>query len=405
MTQFDFSPGYAWYRLSGAKKAVESYNVAARYYEQTKRAFVENAPKDPSEALSRLRSFARSYLIVIPGARPHVDTAFDTIDELRDEHGNEVDRIVGGGYEEVRIVIRDAKAMDLATAVRVLNVLRRRSGELEELERRASSGVFESLARKYTQVSETLGVGYEEFKRLAQAKGPEAKKVFDDMGKQVCKRVRMVQVGNSLELTVHLQIREIFRKGFSQEAIDQARELIQSKTYEVRRIAQDSSQKAWDRSVKEASPYLNKLPEIRQILNDSASNFVSAGAAGVADATAGTQELFSRIKDATRTDVLKDEKKMKELRDYVVHKAHEAEEQRSRQFERGWRSLQDWIRSMPGGDEALQRLPDMQVFVVVSRDRGDEAEELTKETYEEILRVLEEKGKKAKQLAEDAGAQ
>ncbi|PIL34173.1 hypothetical protein GSI_03884 [Ganoderma sinense ZZ0214-1] len=351
--------GYGWYHLSGAKKAVDSYNTATQYYEQTKHAFTDNAPKNPNEALNQLRTFAQSYLLIIPGASPHVDAAFDTIDELRDEHGTEVDRIVGGGYEEVRIIVRDAEAMDMATAARVLNVLRRRSAELEELGRRAGSGAFESLARKYPQVSETLGVGYEEFKKLAEVKGPDARKVFDDSGKQ---------------------IREIFRKGFSQDSVSQARELIQSKTNEVRRIAQASSQAAWDKSVREASPYLNKLPEIRQILSDNASDFVSVSAANLNEATSSTEELFSRIKDAARTDVVKNEKKMGELRDYVLQK--------------------EWIRSMPGGDEALQRLPDMQVLVQVSRDRTDEADALKKETYEEILRVLEEKGKKAKEFCE-----
>ncbi len=143
------------------------------------------------------------------------------------------------------------------------------------------------------------------------------------------------------------------------------------------------------------------MPEIQQILSDHASDFVSAGAASFTEATSGTEELFSRIKDAARTDVLKNEKKMAELRDYVLQKVREAGEQRSRQFERGWGSLQEWIRSNPGGDEALQRLPDLQVFVQVSRDRRDEAEDLRKETYEEIIRVLDEKGKKAKQLCEE----
>ena len=91
---------------------------------------------------------------------------------------------------------------------------------------------------------------------------------------------------------------------------------------------------------------------------------------------------------------------MAELRDYVLQKAHYVGEQRNRQFERGWETLQEWIRSMSGGDEALQRLPEMQVLVQVSRDGRDEAGDLAKETYEEILRVEEEKGKKAKQLSE-----
>ena len=177
---------YGWYHFSGTKKVVQSVQKASQYYEQTKQTIAEKAPKNPNEALDYLRNFAHSYLVVVPGARPHVDAAFDTIDELRDEHGNEVDRIVGGGYDEVRIIVRDATAMDMATAARVLDVFRRRSAELEELGQRARSSAFESLAKKYPQVSEKLGIGYEEFKGLAEVKGPEAKKVFDDTVKQVC---------------------------------------------------------------------------------------------------------------------------------------------------------------------------------------------------------------------------
>ncbi|TBU29589.1 hypothetical protein BD311DRAFT_266400 [Dichomitus squalens] len=369
---------YAWYHLSGTKKVVQSTQKAAQYYEQAKQAIAEKTPKDPNEALDYLRSFAQSYLVVIPGARPHIDAAFDTIDQLRDSHGDEVNRVVGDGYEEVRVIIRDSGAMDASTAMRVLDVLRRRSGELEELGKKAGKDAFGSLSEKYPQVSEKLGGGYEEFKRLAKSKGPEAKKIFDDTAKQ---------------------IREIFSKGFSQDSINQARELVQSKTSEVRKIVKASSQEAWNKSIEEASPYLDNIPEIKQLLNDNASAFIAAGATGLTGGSSSTQELFSRIKDLAQGDALKNKEKMNELRDFVKEKAHEAEEQGSQELERGWQSLQEWIRTMPGGDEALERLPDVKVFVQVSREKSDEAKKLVKETYEGVLRVLEEKGKKAKQLA------
>ena len=148
-------------------------------------------PQDLGDGVHRLghnaeSSFgAHSYLVVVPGARPHVDAAFDTIDQLRDTHGDEVNRIVGDGYEEVRVIIRDAGAMDASTAMKVLDVLRRRSAELEELGKKAGKDAFGSLSERYPQVSEKLGGGYDELKRLAETKGPEAKKIFDDTTKQV----------------------------------------------------------------------------------------------------------------------------------------------------------------------------------------------------------------------------
>ena len=103
---------YAWYHFSGTKKAVDASRTAAAYYQQTKDAIVANAPKDPNEALDALRRTAHSYLVVVPGARPHVDAAFDTLDGLRATHGEDVNRILSDGYEEVHKIVRDASALD-----------------------------------------------------------------------------------------------------------------------------------------------------------------------------------------------------------------------------------------------------------------------------------------------------
>ncbi len=79
-------------------------------------------------------------------------------------------------------------------------------------------------------------------------------------------------------------------------------------------------------------------------------------------------------------------------------KAREAEEQGRKQLEQGWMSLQDWMRTMLGGEDALKRIPDVKVLMQV---RSEDAQKLVEETYEAVLQVLEEKGKKAKKLSED----
>ncbi|KAI0769674.1 hypothetical protein BD413DRAFT_476947 [Trametes elegans] len=373
--------GYTWYRVSGVKKAVDTSRAASDYYQQTKAAIAEKAPKNPNEALDYLRGVAREYLVVIPGARPHVDAVFDTIDELRESHGDDVNRIVGDGYEEVRVIVQDAgSGLDVATALKVFDVLRKRSGELQELGQKAGKDAFGTLSQKYPQLSEKLGGGYDELRRLAEAKGPEAKKLYDE---------------------TRTQIQEIFSKGFSQEGIDQARELIQSKTSQVRKIAQSSAQDAWNQALKEAGPYLDKVPEIKQLLTENQDKFIAAGAATLTGGSSSTQEIFKRIKESAQGDNAKNKEKVKELRDFVQKKAEEAEEQGSARLERGWESLQDWIRTMPGGEDALKRVPDVKVFVKVSQDRREDAKKLAQETYEAVLEVLEEKGKKAKQLADD----
>ena len=136
--------GYMYYHFSGAKKAVDASRAASQYYQETKAAIASKAPKSPNEALDYLRDVARSYLVVIPGARPHVDAAFDTIDELRDTHGEDVNRIVSDGYEEVRVIIKDSGSMDAGMAMKILDVLRRRSAELEELGKKAGKDAVEN---------------------------------------------------------------------------------------------------------------------------------------------------------------------------------------------------------------------------------------------------------------------
>ncbi len=153
--------------------------------------------------------------------------------------------------------------------------------------------------------------------------------------------------------------------------------------------------------MKEATPYLDKVPEIKQLLNDNRDKFIAAGAATLTGGSSSYQEIFAQIKDAAQGDLAKNKDKVDELRKLVEEKAREAETQGSKQLERGWESLQDWIRMMPGGDDALERMPDVKVFVKVSQERGEDAKKLAKETYEAVLQVLEEKGKKAKQLSEE----
>ena len=180
-----FPPVYAWYHFSGTKNAVDTFKSAGAYYQQTKDAIVANAPKTPNEALESLRRLAHSYIAIIPGARPHVDAAFDVIDDLRDTHGDDVNRIVSDGYEEIHAVIRDSGAIDVDTAMKVLDVFRRTSAALEELGKRAGKDAFSALSEKYPQVSEKLGGGYEELRKLARTAGPEAKKQLKATSEEV----------------------------------------------------------------------------------------------------------------------------------------------------------------------------------------------------------------------------
>ncbi|KAI0728220.1 hypothetical protein C8Q72DRAFT_885546 [Fomitopsis betulina] len=366
---------YAWYHFSGAKIAVNTARQAHDYYQATKRSISEKAPKNPNEVIQFLRSTAKSYSSFVPGLSKYVDSTFDSLDELHETHGEEVDKILRQGYDEIWEILKDEKSgADVQTGMKVMEILRRSSGQLEEVGKRVGQDVFHKLGEQYPELKEKLGGGYEELKRAAEKNGPEAKRIFDETTSQIT---------------------QIFSSGFSLDKLNEAQQLIQSKASEVSKATSGASQEAWNKALKEASPYLDKLPDIRKLLEDNASAFIAAGLSKGGAA----QEVLGRLKDAAQGDGAMN--KEKELKDFVQRKVEEVGQRGEGGLEGGWHALHGWIRSMPGGEEALKKVPDVDVGVLaqIAQNRGDEAKKLMGETYEDVLKVLNEKAEKAKKIA------
>lgn len=210
---------------------------------------------------------------------------------------------------------------------------------------------------------------------MAEKSGPKAKKILDDTLSQV---------------------KDIFEKGFSPDSLSQAQKLVSSKVSEARKLAQSSGQGAWNEAVKQAQPYLDKVPEIKKLIEDNASSFMAAGVSQ----SKVVQEVFAKVKDAAEGGTAGNDQKMKELREFVEKKAHDVQGQGSGGVEHGLQVLQDWAKAMPGGEEMLKQAPSMSALMQLAQDRGDDAKKLTKEAYEDIVKVLEEKGKNARDLLE-----
>ncbi|KZT65978.1 hypothetical protein DAEQUDRAFT_759070 [Daedalea quercina L-15889] len=369
--------GYAWYHFSGAKTAVNTARQAHSYFQETKRTIAEKAPKNPNEVIEFLRKTAKSYAGFIPGASSYVDSTFDTLGELHETHGEEVEKILQQGYDEIKKILKDDKSgADMQTGLKVMEVLQRNSSQLQEVGKRAGEDVFRKLGERYPELKEKLGGSYEELRKAAEKNGPEAKRIYDETTSQ---------------------IRKIFSSGFSTEKLNEARELIQSKVSEISNAAGGASQEAWNKALKEAAPYLDKLPDVRKVIENNASALMAAGLSQGGAA----QEVLARVKEAAEGDASKNKEKLQELKDFVKKKADGVKQRGGKGLETGWQSLQDWIRSMPGGEEALKKVPnvDMGVLAQVAQNRSDDAKKLMGETYEDILKVLQEKANKAKKIA------
>lgn len=67
--------------------------------------------------------------------------------------------------------------------------------------------------------------------------------------------------------------------------------------------------------------------------------------------------MFNKVKEvadeAGKDGFLKDKKKVEELKAYIRKKADEADKAADSAYTKSWESLQQWIKSVPGGEEVI----------------------------------------------------
>jgi hypothetical protein len=126
------------------------------------------------------------------------------------------------------------------------------------------------------------------------------------------------------------------------DAVNQARELIQQKTEQLRSLAEPAAKEAWDRALKEAQPALEKVPEIRDFLNDKAGAFLGLGAGILSGQGAGSaKEIFDRVQKVAEAKGKDREGQIKELKEWLESKVNEAQEKAKGSFGMGWDNIFD----------------------------------------------------------------
>lgn len=294
------------------KKVVDTSKSAHEYITKTKDNIVRNAPKNPNEAIAFLRGVAKSYASVIPGAGAYVDSSFDVLDELHDTHRNELDRILQDTFEDVKDILKDVsdkglESLDMMTVGKLMSVLSKRVGEINNLARRAGSDAVSRFEQRYPQVGQVLGSSYAELYSLAQRSGPEAKRLPDDAMKQV---------------------QDILNGKSSSDALNRAKEVLTSKIKDLKIML-------WDR----ASEQTKKYPELHGLLQENKEAFMRA------EVNSSTiKEVLEWVKEVTTGESDISKERVNEMREYLRNKAQGAETL-------GFEGLQKWLERIPGSEE------------------------------------------------------
>lgn len=174
-------------------------------------------------------------------------------------------------------------------------------------------------------------------------------------------------------------------QGPNAESLNDLATFIRQKTDQVRQMAEPATQEAWDKALSSASPYLDKLPDIRQLLEEKKSVLLTLGASALSSGKGSSGgELGEVMKKVKEVAEVKDEKqrkeKMKELKKFVLQKAEEAQKKVGRlglgsgggsgiAEKMSWGTVEGYVKTLPGGEQVclmhfLQLAADRQVLIV-----------------------------------------
>ena len=264
-----------------------------------------------------------------------MDSAFDDLDKVQQNHGKEVENIVNNAYKELKNATKSG--MSVETASKTWEILEKTIKQLGELASDSASEILDN----HPQLKEKVGGNLDQLKSMADNYGPEAKKQLDDTYKEIT---------------------DMIKGGVSVDSINKVRQLIQDKTEQMKKFGDE----AWKKGMDQAKPYLDKNPQVKEIVEENADSLKNGNFA----------ELFEKVKDAVSSG------NTEQLQQY----AKQASEKYS--------------KMMPSGDgifSTLQRLQN------VAKDHGKEAEEIVKGAYEDIRKILEKRIREAEKLAGKAG--
>ncbi|OQD75306.1 hypothetical protein PENDEC_c007G04505 [Penicillium decumbens] len=339
-----FLSGYIWYRFSGAKTLVDTSKQTQAYFDQAKQTIAQKAP-EPNEAFRWLRDTVKSYAIFIPGARGYVDTTFDDLEKIRNDHGTEFDQIVTDAYNELHDITQK-EGVNTASASKALQILVKHSKRLFSL----AGDAAENILDNHPQLKEKLGGSYDQLKQMGDAYGPQAKEEVDKTWQQIS---------------------DIVQRGVSPDSADEIKKLIQDKKDKLQKFGDE----AWQKSLEESQQYLDKNPKVKQLVEDNADTLKKGN----------FKELWGLVKESAESGKTEDVEK------YVKDKVDQAKNT-------DLNDLNKWLDMVPGGSNIL---PQLQSLQTIAQKKGSEAENVLKETLEELQDVLKKRKEQVEKLAEE----
>lgn len=338
----------------GTKEAAQKYQQAA--------AKLQEATPTTDETVSYLKDLCYSYVGWFPGGRQYVDTAFNDLEKVRRNHKDEADEILSEALKQFKDVSK--AGLSLEAARRGLEVLADVAKKVAALGTDAAGDILEN----HPQVKEKFGGSIDTLKTMGEQYGPEAKKQVDETWKQLS---------------------EVVAGGLSAENLNKARQLLQDKTEQVRKLGDT----AWQKGLEEAKPYLDKSPAVKKLVQDNADALRQGNA----------KELFDRARKAVDSGDSGDlEGYVKKAVDTAKGKAKAKGNSTKQEEGEGEGGLTQYLDQMLPAGGSGDIVPKLLQLKEVADHHTDESEKLVRETMDELKKVLESKSERAKKILNKA---
>lgn len=163
------------------------------------------------------------------------------------------------------------------------------------------------------------------------------------------------------------------KKGFSLSTVPKIQSLVQNKIQTM----QEMGNKAWEKSMEQAKPYLDKSPKVKELVEKNAK-YLKQG---------NVNELHEEVKEAVQSG------STGSLEKYIRSTAEKAKQGS------GGSGLEQYMNMVPGGSDVLSKLSQLQEM---AQEHGEEAEKIAKSTVEEIQQILQKKVGEAQELAKES---
>ena len=272
-----------------------------------------------------------------------MDAAFNDLETVQRKHGGEVDKIVNNAYNELKDATKSGLSME--TAAKSWAILEKYINQLGEL---ASDSAGEILDN-HPELKEKVGGNLDQLKQMADSYGPEAKKELDQ---------------------TYQQIKDVIKGGVSMDTANKIKKVIEEKTEKIKQF----SDEAWKKGLEQVQPYLDKNPQIKEILEKNTDALKQGN----------LSELFENVKEAAKSG------NTEKLQEYVKNAGDKAKNSGMGQ------SIGQFTKMLPGSDQIWPKLQQLQK---VASEHGEEAEKIVKGAYQDISEVLQKRIGEAEKLA------